>query len=394
MEEFTVVEQGKGVVVDENDGVPEDENEGVPEEEELNNFDHWDQIFRNLDQKDGEQDCLIEKSILLEWIDTLNFQDSVTLETKHGVTRAQLKTLVEKSDKDRNGFIDRLEFEGLIEKHSHELEDIQRSYLLTYLRVAAYAEEYRWWPPPVFILVVSVLQIILFVYTFQFQGDQVFHLLKLQPSKRYEVWRWVSYSLLHGNITHIVLNIILQLMVGLPLEMTNHFWRISLVYFSGVLGGSLMFSVSNPEAGLVGASAGVTGIVTAHLASIILNWKEDSLILRQRMRKREATSPTFGKIVRIARILVVLAILGIDVANMMQQDKDDRTGYSAHFGGGLFGLLVGIVILRNRKVQHWETWAKTCCLGLAVLGLSSLIIWNIVAPDGYYPASAYSDSTN
>ena len=37
----------------------------------------------------------------------------------------------------------RLEFEGLIEKHSHELEDIQRSYLLTYLRVAAYAEEYR-----------------------------------------------------------------------------------------------------------------------------------------------------------------------------------------------------------------------------------------------------------
>ena len=28
-----------------------DENGGVPEEEELNNFDHWDQIFRNLDQK-------------------------------------------------------------------------------------------------------------------------------------------------------------------------------------------------------------------------------------------------------------------------------------------------------------------------------------------------------
>ena len=35
------------------------------------------------------------------------FQDAVILETRHGVTRAQLKTLVEKSDKDRNGFIDR-----------------------------------------------------------------------------------------------------------------------------------------------------------------------------------------------------------------------------------------------------------------------------------------------
>jgi hypothetical protein len=37
----------------------------------------------------------------------------------------------------------REEFASLVEEHSKQLEIIQRSKLLTYLRVAAYAEEYR-----------------------------------------------------------------------------------------------------------------------------------------------------------------------------------------------------------------------------------------------------------
>ena len=34
-------------------------------------------------------------------------QDVVVLETRHGVQRGQLKNLVEKADKDGNGYIDR-----------------------------------------------------------------------------------------------------------------------------------------------------------------------------------------------------------------------------------------------------------------------------------------------
>jgi hypothetical protein len=35
---------------------------------------------------------------------------------------------------------------------------------------------------------------------------------------------------------------------------------------------------------LAGASGGVYALVSAHLASLILNWEEDSLILRRRIR--------------------------------------------------------------------------------------------------------------
>ena len=78
-------------------------------------------------------------------------------------------------------------------------------------------------------------------------------------------------------------------------------------------------------------------LASAHIAALLLNWKEDSLILRQRIRylgllyiirlfqlnpseesgpqrkmfrNKKLAAPTFGKVVRLARVLVVAGILG------------------------------------------------------------------------------------
>ena len=40
--------------------------------------------------------------------------------------------------------------------------------------------------------------------------------------------------------------------IGIPLEMTNGSFIVSLIYFLGVLGSSLAFGVLDPGAGLVG----------------------------------------------------------------------------------------------------------------------------------------------
>ena len=72
--------------------------------------------------------------------------------------------------------------------------------------------------------------------------------------------------------------------MGLPLEMTNGSWRVALIYFSGVLAGSLGSSSFEPKVYLAGASGGVYALIAAHLASLVLNWEEDSLILRRRIR--------------------------------------------------------------------------------------------------------------
>ena len=49
--------------------------------------DTWLEIFQLLDPKDGCSDGQIDKFAFLEWIDTLNFQDTVMLEAKNGISR-------------------------------------------------------------------------------------------------------------------------------------------------------------------------------------------------------------------------------------------------------------------------------------------------------------------
>jgi len=101
---------------------------------------------------------------------------------------------------------------------------------------------------------------------------------------QFQVWRYLTYSLVHGSKSHVIINATFELVVGLPLEMTNGLWRVALVYFSGVLAGSLASSSFEPKVYLAGASGGVYALIAAHLASLVLNWEEDSLILRRRIR--------------------------------------------------------------------------------------------------------------
>ena len=63
-------------------------------------------------------------------------------------------------------------------------------------------------------------------------------------------------------------------MLGVPLEMVHRWWRILLIYLSGVLLGSLAVSITDPLVYLVGASGGVYALIAAHLANVISNWSE------------------------------------------------------------------------------------------------------------------------
>ena len=56
--------------------------------------------------------------------------------------------------------------------------------------------------------------------------------------------------------------------------------RVFIVYILGVLSGSLSVSVFDPKIFLAGASGGCYALIAAHLATLILNWKEDIVILQ------------------------------------------------------------------------------------------------------------------
>ena len=69
-----------------------------------------------------------------------------------------------------------------------------------------------------------------------------------------EFWRFFTYSFFHNieNPWHLWMNMAGMFVIGIPLEMTNGSFIVSLIYFLGVLGSSLAFGVLDPGAGLVG----------------------------------------------------------------------------------------------------------------------------------------------
>jgi rhomboid-related protein 1/2/3 len=72
------------------------------------------------------------------------------------------------------------------------------------------------------------------------------------------------------RVVHLVVNLLVQLMLGLPLVMVQRWWRVLIVYIAGVVAGSLGTSVFVPYTRLAGASGGVYAILLAHIASIIM----------------------------------------------------------------------------------------------------------------------------
>lgn len=78
----------------------------------------------------------------------------------------------------------------------------------------------------------------------------------------------------HVGIMHITMNLLVQLFLGTALELVHCWWRVALVYLSGVLAGAMGTSMANPKVFLAGASGGVYALITAHIATVILNFED------------------------------------------------------------------------------------------------------------------------
>lgn len=126
------------------------------------------------------------------------------------------------------------------------------SWMSSNLHSASLAERCHCNPPPIFIIVTTLLQITTFCYhMYHFyshrdhKGDHDSKvpwfgprfdcsILVFNPNRRYEVWRYLSYGLVHVGVVHLVINVLLQLVLGLVLEMTNGFVTVMVIYVSSI----------------------------------------------------------------------------------------------------------------------------------------------------------------
>ena len=77
------------------------------------------------------------------------------------------------------------------------------------------------------------------------------------PFRRFEPWRFFTYLFVNIGILHYLMNIILQIFVGVFLELQQDFWMkgalsIPVIFFTGTIAGSLGTSMVDPDTYLAG----------------------------------------------------------------------------------------------------------------------------------------------
>ncbi|XP_072376146.1 rhomboid-related protein 1-like [Diabrotica undecimpunctata] len=205
--------------------------------------------------------------------------------------------------------------------------------------------------------VLSIIQIICFYANSTYRRPHVLSdALRYHPCKKRQVYRYVTYLLLHADTMHLYGNLVIQILLGIRLEMV-HSWRVVVIYVAGAFGGCLTHSVLDRSSTLVGGSGGVFSMFTAHIAAVILNW-------------REWTHPT-------VHLLLFGVVVIIDVFYKLfgHTEVGDETSYLSHAGGAVVGLLFGVNILRNIRVTKFENHLWYICLvTLCILTITFILL--------------------
>ncbi|XP_014648851.1 PREDICTED: rhomboid-related protein 1 isoform X2 [Ceratotherium simum simum] len=107
-----------------------------------------------------------------------------------------------------------------------------------------YFYRHRSCPPPVFMASVTLAQIVVFLcygarlnkWVLQtYHPEYMRSPLVYHPGHRARAWRFLTYMFMHVGLEQLGFNALLQLMIGVPLEMVHGLLRISLLYLAGVL---------------------------------------------------------------------------------------------------------------------------------------------------------------
>uniref|UniRef100_A0A915KT70 Peptidase S54 rhomboid domain-containing protein n=1 Tax=Romanomermis culicivorax TaxID=13658 RepID=A0A915KT70_ROMCU len=66
--------------------------------------------------------------------------------------------------------------------------------------------------------------------------------LIFNPETKLQSWRFFTYMLLHTSFIHLMYNLFVQLLVGVPLERVYGSLRILIIYFAGGLSGNFIIN--------------------------------------------------------------------------------------------------------------------------------------------------------
>lgn len=227
-------------------------------------------------------------------------------------------------------------------------------------------------PPhvPWLVIVLAVVPVVLFAIYGRGPRSFFYQLMSDFPEcedQRAQWWRLVSYQLVHTSYSHVLSNCAMLLTFGLPIEVTHGALPLFVVHQLGVLGGALVCTIADSYDSVVGSSGGVYALFGAHVANVVKDW--------DRLKN--------GFLNRRARLAGLFVILVTDLTSWYVT-RAHRVSYAAHVGGAGVGLILGVLVLRRRKVRKMSVLVKKCkrpiflfCLLVFTVFLSFSITWYV-----------------
>ncbi|KAI6227825.1 EF hand and Peptidase S54 domain containing protein [Aphelenchoides besseyi] len=331
------------------------------------NQDDWHALFRQLDV---DNDGLLDLNTLKAAVN-----DSAS---SMGLSREEAGYLLLNVDQNDDSHVDFGEFCSLMAK----VKQLHLTRLMLYAarsvvhkkaqgETCRYILQYNCLPPPLFMLAISIVQIAVYLYyTFEFGGKfsaigpvPVHSIFILDPHHKAQIWRFFTYMFIHVGYTHLITNVFVQLLLGLPLELVHKLWRLGALYILSVFTGAILVMAVDPNVYLGGASGGAYGLLSAHVSNLIINWNEME----------------WHWIRALVLFVLIFTDVGVAVYQRYFAAVLNRISYVSHIGGFIAGLLLGVVLLRNVRWKRYETYLWWSCL-VAYILFATVCIIVIYAP--------------
>lgn len=205
------------------------------------------------------------------------------------------------------------------------------------------------------ILLLTFIQILVY-YAAPQHGIGLAVRLPLVPGEEYKL---ITCILAHVDRFHLWGNLLIQVIVGVVIELTEGTLRTQLIYWLSGLAASLseaaLFepTTSKPFTQLLGASGAIYALLLIGLSGTIMNFKE-----------------TWGA---WCIVLIYLIAIGFETYVSIESTATN-VAFAAHAFGALYGFVLGLIFVRNIHITTCER-AITFISTTFILGCSAVLIY-------------------
>jgi len=179
---------------------------------------------------------------------------------------------------------------------------------------------------------------------------------------RPQAYRWLTYQFTHVGIMHVSMNVLLNIFLGIPLEGVHGHFRMFIMFNAGVLGGAFCNMVADGHTPVVGCSGGCYALIGIHIADLIMNWSQKKF--------------------RIPTLVFIIFLVTVDFLFNFLSTEQSNTSHSAHLGGSVAGVAVGIAVVRNLRVSRFERFIIDAAILFALFWTIFSMAWLFSQTEG------------